>query len=935
MTGDIDCDPDGDGILNDLDGDGTHGDEVPCTGGNKTDCVDNCQYDYNPGQEDTDGDGVGNACDGCPAIFNARPPCVFSLDAVDPANHDYPCKFAGGRCRFDRETMQGFCSGQQDTDRDRVPDACDLCPYDYDPSNSNVVGSGGDACHDTDGDGLSDLEEIRAGIYGYRSDPFLIDTDGDGLSDYEEVTGWSDPMTGEVFTTNPENADTDGDGCPDPDDIPSSTLCDPVAPPRIHGKPPGAGRPEFAPPRGNPFDEPPRGKPFDKKFKESSRSPVDELPKPPRYWAIKINELGFTWEAKNDNFAIVGGLDANLSQSEMIVGPVDPDIGASGCMATNIYDQPFQYGYARSFDCKKKVYNDECVVDCNWIDTSQAVVLPDMICAGALTADGQAWAFGLGMGPGFGAVEEKYRIRYSQDPICGQAPKEKTEKLLYEYFGAGAIENPDMPIHFSGLYRFAYPVPMNLLCNGDVIEDLAFQFTEENDDGDTWVIGSVTLTPLGAEISDTPCDWLPVGGDESGDEQNDLTYQVRLLPETVGGQPLQAKLRVEVTERTSYVGYAMNASYNDGTDEDPDLVCPSSTLADWTCEEGETPDFKPALIFKTKDIVQGGQVLELKVKSRDYAAYGKIAAYLDTYAGPGLGLSPPFGPLYSRGWVEDRPRSEAWTTIPIDRGETEGLEGNKMADQGWAVRVKGEAISWVDDEHEPGVDEDTNPVGDGTQGDGLIALNEYRGFMVQEEHIRTHTDLKDVFVIVEKVGDISASKDELLSYARNLAYAPIHRILEWERAHTSHQVNYNKTEVEGERDQCGVMMIVQKQIIKDYENVYGVTKIIGGQADEPSVPCKVDASYVSRDRIALDFEAEYGPASVDQIVLSTVAHELGHGMRMPHWLFLLSLEEGGPWSVMINFGGIPVPPEIMDRFANETPSEYDIVMDMPHFLLYE
>ena len=53
---------DGDGILDDGDGSGTAGDN-PCTGGNTTNCDDNCLQTPNPNQEDTDNDGYGNACD--------------------------------------------------------------------------------------------------------------------------------------------------------------------------------------------------------------------------------------------------------------------------------------------------------------------------------------------------------------------------------------------------------------------------------------------------------------------------------------------------------------------------------------------------------------------------------------------------------------------------------------------------------------------------------------------------------------------------------------------------------------------------------------------------------------------------------------------------------------------------------------------------------
>ncbi len=55
---------------------------------------------------------------------------------------------------------------------------------------------------DTDGDGLTDYEEVR--IHG--TDPLYWDTDHDVLSDYVEVTR---------YMTDPRNADTDGDGLDD------------------------------------------------------------------------------------------------------------------------------------------------------------------------------------------------------------------------------------------------------------------------------------------------------------------------------------------------------------------------------------------------------------------------------------------------------------------------------------------------------------------------------------------------------------------------------------------------------------------------------------------------------------------------------------------------------------------------------------------------
>lgn len=68
---------------------------------------------------------------------------------------------------------------------------------------------------DTDGDGLSDGEEVLT----YHTNPLVVDTDGDGLTDYQEV---------KQYHTNPLKRDTDDGGVDDKTEIEQGT--DPLDP---------------------------------------------------------------------------------------------------------------------------------------------------------------------------------------------------------------------------------------------------------------------------------------------------------------------------------------------------------------------------------------------------------------------------------------------------------------------------------------------------------------------------------------------------------------------------------------------------------------------------------------------------------------------------------------------------------------------------------
>ncbi len=243
ISGSTNEDQDGDGIPSVIrDENGNIINAPPCSGGNTEDCVDNCPDVNNPGQEDIDGDGIGDACDPCNDTLEPNNDFSSAQDIGIPYLSQGTCIDAPGDVDYYKFHAAGGSilnisfSHAENEELDAVLGVFDPC-HNLIYFSDNTDGSPDPAIQNailaTDGDyyvavssvpdyGLSGGTGTSTGSYSINIEitPFSGDLDNDNDVDGEDLSSFARAFGSSSGDTNyNQNCDFNKDGAVDNEDL--------------------------------------------------------------------------------------------------------------------------------------------------------------------------------------------------------------------------------------------------------------------------------------------------------------------------------------------------------------------------------------------------------------------------------------------------------------------------------------------------------------------------------------------------------------------------------------------------------------------------------------------------------------------------------------------------------------------------------------------
>jgi hypothetical protein len=214
----------------------------------------------------------------------------------------------------------------------------------------------------------------------------------------------------------------------------------------------------------------------------------------------------------------------------------------------------------------------------------------------------------------------------------------------------------------------------------------------------------------------------------------------------------------------------------------------------------------------------------------------------------------------------------ATMSVPMD------ADNNGIADGGWRAADLTSVADRAADE-----DADSDPAGDWTDGDGLTAIQEYRGIVVLGVLRRLNPTRKDLFLYSEHpqfIGDaVNLPLNLHLMQAGEMGLSD--RVINPYYVNSGHGSDLRDVDefqrglhiMEGGTSTIGAMGFADPM-----PNI---------QPKVPSPPNDMLLIWIYSSTIRTYTPTNSSPTLVDSIdepvINQTIAHEVGHGIRIPHW----------------------------------------------------
>ncbi len=232
-----------------------------------------------------------------------------------------------------------------------------------------------------------------------------------------------------------------------------------------------------------------------------------------------------------------------------------------------------------------------------------------------------------------------------------------------------------------------------------------------------------------------------------------------------------------------------------------------------------------------------GSSLDVRILCRDYGAYGKLTAEI----------------LVNGRWYRAKPQGTTLSEIPVPWDE----DGNHVAD------------AWEQgNRHDADWDEETDPPGNGTLGDGFRYYEEYRGVMAQGKHKRLDPKKWDL-VVENRIG--AQAKTGLALFANRSGI----NVVELQRGElpASRVVTANRDQGNGKPNQYGVLLV--NDTVADGPGEARPADV------SPKTPKLTDMVAIDITGIANNVAGNPGLTVAYQQAV-TIAHELAHACRVSH-----------------------------------------------------